>query len=300
MKDQADKLREMAQNVKQQIENDIKGEAGRSRVVVISSGKGGVGKSTLAINIALNFCEQGKRVILMDADMGLANLDVMLGLVPKYNLFHVIKEKKKIKDIIVKGPNGLDLIPGGSGISELANLKEDELNRLLAEMKKLDTSYDYLIIDTGAGISKNVTAFLLAADDVLVISTPEPTSITDAYSIVKSVTSSSYKGNLYIVVNRVSNNAEGIMVAEKFRLVCEKFLGYDIKILGHIINEPLIGEGIRRQQAFVQIYPRNQAARNIKYISSRLLEDNNLLESSSINKSGGIKNFLDKIAGFMK
>lgn len=300
MKDQAEKLREMAHNVKKQIEAEISRELKKSRVVVISSGKGGVGKSTLALNIAINLCTRGKKVILMDADMGLANLDVMLGLVTKYNLYHMIQEKKTLKDITVLGPEGLKIIPGGSGISELANLDEDQLKRILVELRKLDGEYDYMIIDTGAGISKSVIAFLLAADDVIVITTPEPTSITDAYSIVKSVTKNSFVGNMYMVVNRVSDNSEGILVAEKFKLVCEKFLNCSIKPLGHIVNEPLIGEGIRRQQAFVQIFPKSPAARNIDAITSGLLEANSDNARGFDLKRGGIKNFIEKIAGFIK
>ncbi|MDD2619647.1 MAG: MinD/ParA family protein [Syntrophomonadaceae bacterium] len=300
MRDQADKLREMAHNVKKQIEAEISRELKKSRVVVISSGKGGVGKSTLALNIAINLCIKGKKVILMDADMGLANLDVMLGLVTKYNLYHMIQEKKTLKDITISGPEGLKIIPGGSGISELANLNEDQLKRILVELRKLDGEYDYMIIDTGAGISKSVIAFLMAADDVIVITTPEPTSITDAYSIVKSVTKNSFVGNMYMVVNRVNDNSEGILVAEKFKLVCEKFLNCTIKPLGHIVNEPLIGEGIRRQQAFVQIFPKSPAARNIDLITSNLIENNsNNLHGLDL-KRGGIKNFIEKIAGFIK
>ncbi|MEN6348068.1 MAG: MinD/ParA family protein [Syntrophomonas sp.] len=300
MKDQADRLREMAFTVKQQIEAEISMELKKSRVVVISSGKGGVGKSTLALNIAINLCTRGKKVILMDADLGLANLDVMLGLVAKYNLYHMIQERKTLKDITVSGPEGLKIIPGGSGISELANLNDDQLRRILVELRRLDGEYDYMIIDTGAGISKNVVAFLLAADDVIVITTPEPTSITDAYSIVKSVTKDSFPGNLYLVVNRVTDNSEGIMVAEKFKLVCEKFLSCEIKPLGHIVNEPLIGEGIRRQQAFVQIFPKSLAAKNIDMICNDLIEANNKTCSGLDFKRGGIRNFIEKIAGFIK
>ena len=142
MRDQADKLRKMALNLKQEIEAEISRELKHSRVVVISSGKGGVGKSTLALNMSINLCTRGKRVVLMDADMGLANLDVMLGIVPEYNIYHLLQGKKSIEDISLSGPKGLKIIPGGSGISELANLADIELNRLLMELRKLDGIYD--------------------------------------------------------------------------------------------------------------------------------------------------------------
>lgn len=300
MRDQADRLREMALNLKQEIEAEIRRDLRHSRVVVISSGKGGVGKSTLALNLSINLCTRGMKIILMDADMGLANLDVMLGLVSKYNIYHLLQEKKTMEDITISGPEGLKIIPGGSGISELANLKDTELKRILVELRKLDGAYDYMIIDTGAGISKTVMNFLLAAEDIIVITTPEPTAVTDAYSLVKNVAKNSFAGNIYLVVNKVANDSEGILVAEKFKLVCQKFLSCEIKPLGHIVNEPLIGEGIRRQKAFVQIYPRSTATRNINTIVDRLIEASGQKSPGLESKRGGIRYFIEKIAGLVK
>jgi flagellar biosynthesis protein FlhG len=191
----------------------------------------------------------GRKVVLMDADLGMANIDIMLGLVPKYNLYHMMKDKKTINDIIIKGPEGLSIIPGGSGINELANLKEPELKRILVEMGKLDGEYDYMIVDTGAGISNNVTSFLLAADDAIIVTTPEPTSLTDAYGIIKSITKCGYSKNLLLVVNKVSKESEGVLVAQKFKVVGEKFLDLDIKVLGYILQDNQVEQGIRRQQA---------------------------------------------------
>ncbi|MGB4303349.1 MAG: MinD/ParA family protein, partial [Syntrophomonadaceae bacterium] len=224
MKDQAERLREMANQIRQQIEQEFVRQVHRARVVAISSGKGGVGKSTLALNLALVLCKQGKKVLLLDADMGMANLDIMLGVVPKYNLFHVIQGRKNLHDVIISGPQGMSIIPGGSGILELANLPASDMKRLLVELIKLDSDYDYMILDTGAGISKNVTSFLLAADDVIIVTIPEPTSITDAYGVLKSMNRASYNGKVYLVVNRVSDESEGIWVAEKLTIVAQKYL----------------------------------------------------------------------------
>lgn len=299
MKDQAAKLREMALGIKQQIEEDLRYEMRKTRVLVITSGKGGVGKSTLALNLALNLCARGKRVVLMDADLGLANLDIMLGLVPQYNLHHLILGKKSLKDITITGPYGLAIIPGGSGINELANLDSEELKRIITELGKLDGQYDYMIIDTGAGISKNVITFVLAANEVLVITTPEPTAITDAYGIVKSIARKSGAITLYLVVNRVASNSEGIMVAEKFKLVCQKFLELSITPLGHIVDEPLVGEGIRRQQPFITLFPKTAASANINIIAERLLSDDQKKTYSDV-RSGGIRNFFRRIGGIVK
>lgn len=298
MNDQADKLRQMALDVKQQIEREMTRELKHTRVVVISSGKGGVGKSTLALNIALCLCMRGKKILLMDADLGLANIDIMLGLVPKYNIHHMIQRKKSLKEIIITGPFGLNIIPGGSGITELADLGEVELKRIMVELGKLDGEYDFMIIDTGAGISSNVLAFLLSADDVVLISTPEPTSITDAYGMIKAIAKKSEGKNLYLVVNRVADNTEGVLVAEKFKLVCERFLNLKINILGHVVNEPMVGEGIRRQQAFIDIFPRSVAARNIDSIAMNLIKANDTGGNVAVN-SGGIKHFFKRIMGLV-
>lgn len=297
MKDQANKLREMAINLKNQIEVELSRENKQTRVIAVSSGKGGAGKSTLALNLSLELCAQGKKVILMDGDLGMANIDIMLGLVPKYNLYHFIYEQKSLKDIILDGPSNLKIISGGSGINELANLRDDELNRLLKEMGRLDGEFDYMIVDTGAGISNNVIRFLLAADDVIILTTPEPTSLTDAYGIVKSITVCGYTGDIFLVVNRVRKESEGILVGQKFKLVSNKFLGLDIKILGHILYDPQVEQAIRRQQAFIQLFPRTTAAQNISNIAEKLLDKDPVLYHPE-TKPGGIRGFIKKFTGY--
>ncbi len=297
MKDQANKLREMAINLKNQIEAEIGKESKQTRVIVVSSGKGGVGKSTLALNLSLSLCSLGQRVVLMDADLGMANIDIMLGLVPKFNLYHLIRDQKSLKDIIINGPSSLKIIPGGSGMNELANLREDQLNRILLEMGRLDGEYDFMIVDTGAGISNSVIKFLLAADDVIILTTPEPTSLTDAYGIVKSVTHSGYSGNMFLVVNRVNKESEGVLVAQKFKLVSEKFLDLDIKILGHIIQDPQVEQGIRRQEAFVEAFPKSAAAKNIMSIAQKLVDDE-IAPPRMATRTGGIRGFIKKLTAY--
>lgn len=302
MKDQAERLREMANQVRQQIETELIQQVQRARVVAISSGKGGVGKSTLALNLALVLCTQGKKVLLLDADMGMANLDIMLGMVPKYNLFHMIQGKKNLDEIIIPGPQGMSIIPGGSGIQELANLPAGDMKRLLVELGRLDNDYDYMLLDTGAGISQNVTTFLLAADDAIIITSPEPTSLTDAYGVLKSMSRASYNGRVHLVVNRVSDDSEGILVAEKLKMVAQKYLGIDVVFLGHIINDSSVSEGIRRQQPFVEIYPRSRATRNIERIAEKLLESHGDVTLAYLQdvKPPGIRNFFRRIISGLK
>lgn len=297
--DQADKLRKMAQGVRQQIEAEMLGNGRKTRTIVVSSGKGGVGKSTLALNLSLSLCGEGKRVILLDADLGLANIDVMLGLSPEYHLQHLLQGRKSLKEIIINGPLGLKIIPGGSGINELANLSDAELKRIMLELGKLDGDYDYMIIDTGAGISKNVISFLLAADEVIVITTPEPTSMTDAYGCVKTIAKQAYQGGVSVVINQVSDPNEGLMVAEKFRLVCRQFLDIEIRMLGSIASDSLVGEVVRQQKALLQAYPKSNPARNIQNIARRLINQGTAAAPVEVGGSG-IKKFFQKITRFMR
>jgi flagellar biosynthesis protein FlhG len=299
MKDQAERLRELALKVRRQIEDELNTELQLTRVIVVTSGKGGVGKSTLALNIALCLCMAGKKVVLMDADMGMGNIDIMLGLAPQYNLYHMITDKKALRDIIITGPENLSIIPGGSGISELANLKDEQLRRILVELGTLDGEYDYMIIDTGAGISKSVTSFLLAADDVVVVTTPEPTSLTDAYGVIKTMAREEFCGNIGLVVNRAATSAEGMLTAEKLRIVIKKFLDRDINILGQITNESVIEEGIRRQEPFLILFPRSQAAADIRAIARNLTKGSSAAIKTEQNR-GGIKNFFKKLVGLSK
>lgn len=300
MKDQAERLRQMALNARVKIEEEILSNQPHTKVLVISSGKGGTGKSTIAVNLSIELCRKGKKVLLFDADLGLANIDIMLGIVPKYNLYHVVNGKKTIQDITLSSEEGLDIIPGGSGVYELANLSQDKLKNIIVQLGKLDGIYDYMIIDTGAGLSESVLTFLLAADDVIIVTTPEPTSITDAYGIMKSLSSQKFPGVVYLVVNRVFDSSEGLMVAEKFKVVSKRFLNINIMPLGYVVNEPLVSEGIRRQQSFIKLFPRSVAAKNISTIADNLLSNGEVVVVNNKPTRNGIRNFFRKIAGITR
>ncbi len=297
--DQADRLRQMAQGVRQQIEDEMTGRKRKTRTIAISSGKGGVGKSTLALNLALGLCNEKCRVVLLDADLGLANIDIMLGLMPKHHILHVLRGQVSLQEIIIDGPGGLKIIPGGSGLAELANLNEAELKRILFEVGKLDGNYDYMVIDTGAGISRGVLGFLLAADQVILTTTPEPTSLTDAYGCAKTMAKQGYTGEIAVVVNQVLDHNEGMLIAEKFRLVCQRFINTEIKILGIIPTDAQVGEVVRLQQALMQVYPHSPAARQIQRVASQFSQDC-VTTAAEGAQGGGIKGFLQKMARFMR
>jgi flagellar biosynthesis protein FlhG len=271
MNNQLDRLRIMVKTLKNKAEQRIDGQENNTRVITIASGKGGVGKSNFTINLALALSELGKKVLVLDADLGLANLDLLLGISPSYNLYHVIHQHKEITDIIFEGPRGVKVIPGGSGIHELADLKEWELERFLTKLAVIEQQFDFLLIDTGAGISKNVLNFTLAADDIYVITTPEPTSLADAYGLIKTLNRYRFPGSIKIVINRVYSKKEGEIAASKLKVVANRFLTKcQLDIVGSMPEDRRIGEAVKKQEPFLLAYPNSEVTESIYRIAASL------------------------------
>ncbi|MGM0501137.1 MAG: MinD/ParA family protein [Bacillota bacterium] len=276
MRDQAENLRKMAQQKKNQSTstesetNKKTGEGDSARIYTVTSGKGGVGKSNFTANLALALQEAGKKVVIFDADLGLANLDVILGVTPNYNLNHVISGKKDIQDIILQGPNNIHLIPGGSGVEELANLSNYQLNQLIDSWSKLETEYDIILIDTGAGLSKIVINFILAADETFVISTSEPTSITDAYGMIKAISKHQLDIEVKLVVNQASDK-EGTKIANRLIKTAQEFLDMDITLLGVLPEDRSVIKAVKKRKPFLLEYPKSKVAKKIKSLGAELI-----------------------------
>ncbi|MGB9621353.1 MAG: MinD/ParA family protein [Brevinematia bacterium] len=244
----------------------------KPKIISVASGKGGVGKTNIAINLGIIYSKMGKRVLVLDGDLGLGNVNVVLGIIPKYNLYHVMKGGMPLSEVIVKNTEfGIDIVATGSGFTQLAELEENERRRFIQEIKSL-IDYDILIIDTAAGIGKNVISFVLASHEAIIITTPEPTAITDAYGIIKAISSESLKlsSNLKLVINRVKNPTEGIKIADRISTVAGQFLGVKIESLGFIPEDPVVELSVRKQQPFVISFPNSQAALHLKHIAQRL------------------------------
>ncbi len=284
-KDQAERLRLIMQEKNGQSEPAYRHEP---RIMTISSGKGGVGKTNIAINLAIAFAEVGKKVVVMDADLGLANVNVILGIIPKYNLYHVIKKQKKLREIIVDTQYGIQIIAGASGFSQLANLNEEERAVFVEGLK--DLSYaDYIIIDTAAGVSQNVLTFLKGADDAIIITTPEPTAITDAYGIIKSITTESNNGpSIKLVVNRVRTVMEGKKVAERVINIAGQFLNVKVTNIGFIFEDSVVQRAVIKQDPFYRSAPNSKAAQSIKHLMTRLA-------NVEYAESGGFGKFLRSV-----
>jgi flagellar biosynthesis protein FlhG len=260
MKDQAQTLRRIVKN----------GDKS-PQVISVTSGKGGVGKTTVVTNMAILLASLGKKVLVFDADLGLANIDVMLGLTPRYNIKHVLDGQCRLDDIILKGPQGIKIIPASSGVQELVDLSHEQQLSIMNTLDYFDDDLDYMLLDTGAGISRNVMYFNTAAQRIVVVVTPEPTSITDAYALIKVLRTKHGIKRFDLIINNVLSAGEGNGVAKKLMMVCDRFLGdVALDMLGSLPHDSSIPECIRAQKAFVGVSPAGEAARRLSGIVKRL------------------------------
>ncbi|AGT27265.1 Flagellum site-determining protein YlxH [Borrelia miyamotoi] len=293
MEDQAQSLRDiMRLNNKANFVVDDKIQNSRTRFIAITSGKGGVGKSNIAVGIALKYSSLGKKVLVFDADIGMANINILLGVIPKYSIYHMIMQGRDIKDVITKTEYNIDLLAGASGTTELLDLSEAEMNQFIKELLKV-YEYDIVIIDTSAGISRQVISFLFSSDDVVIVTTPEPTSITDAYGIIKVLSHRMENlKNLRLVVNRVANVSEGKVVAKKVIDISSQFLNLNIDYLGYVYEDQNIRDSVFKQRPFILLNPNSKASYCLDSIVATLEEIN--LDN---RKRRGVIGFISKFFG---
>jgi flagellar biosynthesis protein FlhG len=230
-----------------------------------------VGKTNISVNLAVHLAQQGYRTCLFDADLGLANINILLGIYPEHNLEDVIDGRKEISEIIVREKSGIDVIPGSSGVAKMEALTAQQLNSLAAAFGRLE-DYDYLVFDTSAGISKNVIAFCMNASEVLLVITPEPTSLTDAYALMKVLSLNGFKQTAKVVVNQSKNPKTAQIAYTKLKDTVLKFLGIELVPLGTIVSDARVIEAVAAQKPFITLYPNTQAAKGLKSIAANLLE----------------------------
>ena len=256
--DQAEKLREMMRKVR------------NTRVIAVASGKGGVGKSNIALNLSILLSAGGNRVALVDADIGLANLDVLLDVDVRANLSHVIAGSRELADVVIDLPSGVQFVPGASGLSELANLSEFQRTRLIDQLTALEAENDIIVIDCGAGIGRDVVTFAATAESVLVVTVPEPTAVTDAYALVKVLGQNGYDGSASLLVNRAMDRHEARATYQRISTVAKQFLAMTLLDAGHVLEDPKVRESVRRREPFVLNYPRCPASRCVAALANRL------------------------------
>lgn len=294
MADQAEELKSLMKekNIqKQTIQGANLPPQRKTRIIAVTSGKGGVGKTNIATNMGIAYAKMGKKVIVIDADLGLANVNVMMNIIPKYNLYHVIKKQKKMSDIIIDTEYGIKLIAGASGFSKIANMTDEDRETFIKEFYMLAEA-DIIIIDTSAGVSKNVLGFVAAADEVVIVTTAEPTAITDAYGTIKIIATEvdNYGLNLKMVVNRVNSAVEGKKIAERLIQIAAQFLNLNVEYLGFIYNDTAVEQAVLKQRPFFIHAPKSKAAGCLRHIVAKL-------EKTDYNELSGLSGFLQKIFG---
>jgi flagellar biosynthesis protein FlhG len=242
------------------------------KIVAVTSGKGGVGKTNIVANLSVCLSELGKKVVVLDADFGLANLDVLLGLTPRYHLGHVLYGNKTLTEVMVQGPKGIRIIPASSGLQRMSELTLAQRNHLVESFTSLDLDTDYFIIDTAAGISRNVIHFLLSAQEVIVVSAPEPTAIVDAYAVIKIILAEDPNKHIKILINSAEHSEDAHEVFCQINSVVKRFLNREIEYLGHIERDVHVPQAVRSQTLVTHRYPNAPASRCFRDLARRIAQ----------------------------
>jgi flagellar biosynthesis protein FlhG len=276
--DQATRLRELVRRRRRSV-----------LTLAVTSGKGGVGKSNIAVNLSICLAAHGIRVTLIDVDMGLANADLLMSIQPRYTLSHVLAGVRSIDEVSMPGPGGIRFVPGASGMGEIADMTEFERQNLIAQFSKLETNTDIVLLDCGAGISRNVISFAMAADRVLVVTTPQPTAMTDAYAMIKSLHRERCRGQLCLLVNMAESRVDATATFDRIAGVAEKFLKYPIADHGYVLHDIAVEQAVRERCPFVVKYPGSNAGACVAAMA------NDLARSFVIPKRRG--NLFSRVAG---
>jgi flagellar biosynthesis protein FlhG len=243
----------------------------RHRTIAFTSGKGGVGKSNLVLNTGLALARRGRRVTILDGDLGLASINVLLGLSPRFDLRHVLSGERPLRDIVLHGPHGVSIIPAGSGIAELANLDAESRESLLGELTTVAETVDYLLIDTGAGISDTVLNLVMASDEAIVVTRPEPTALADAYALIKVIVNEEPAFPFHLLINMVRDAKQAEQVFHSLEQILVRFLSYQPGNAGHVQTDPRVAQGVIQQVPFTILAPQCGAARDVETLAARLL-----------------------------
>jgi len=244
------------------------------RVLAVSSGKGGVGKTNLVANLAYGLSKRGQNVLVVDADLGLNNIDILLGLAPRFHIGHVLSGEKNIEDIIVRGPANLRILPAGDGLQELTQLETEKKMLLMDELDRVSQKYDFLIFDTGAGISQNVTYFCSAAHEIILVATTEPTSLTDVYALIKVLNQKHAQKYFRVVINSVDSEREAKSIFNNLAAVTDRFLtDVSLEYLGFIQYDPNVSRAVRQQKAFMELYPYSKVSQCVDLLADKIVQE---------------------------
>lgn len=247
------------------------GRRPRARTVAVVSGKGGVGKTTLAVNLAVALRHRGVGVLLVDGDLGMGNADLLLGQVPRFTMHDLVLGERSAEEVLVTTRDGIRFLPGASGVEEMANLDELRCERLLCSLADVEEGIDLILIDTASGLHRTATHLARAADEIVIVTTPEPTAFTDAYATLRILKNRGLPGVPWIVVNQARHAAEARATAAKIRGVSKRFLSIEPELLGFVLDDASVGMAVRRQEPLLNLYPNSPAAGCIEQIAGRLI-----------------------------
>lgn len=270
MMDQAHQLRKIVTMLK---ENRILSEKSQNRIVTVTSGKGGVGKTIFTVNLALSLSQKGFRVLIIDGDIGFANVNIVLGIPVRYDLSHVFKEEKTIMEVINEGPNGIKFISGGNGFLELLNLSPGKVSSCIEQLKQLEDIADIILVDTGAGISENILNFIFSSNEVILITTPEPTALMDAYALTKTVSRRSNEVKINIVVNMAKTVEEAENTIKNFGILTKSYLNMKVEGLGYLLYDKTVSEAVMQQTPFFNSFPNSEISKNMQKIVMKFIDE---------------------------
>ena len=290
MQDQAERLRQLMGKLNAPVALEKPMAQGDCRVIAFTSGKGGVGKTNVSVNFALAMANRGKKVLLFDADLGLANVDVMLGVMPQYTLLNVLNGQKKLSEIIIEGPGGIRMVASGSGgVQELADLSETQRGNFLDALMDLQHQSDFILIDTGAGLHRNVLAFVMAAEEVVIVTTPEPTALMDAYGMIKILHREKRDPAINVIVNMAANQQEADEAGRKLSILSKRFLNLEVEYMGFVLRDPSMVRAVKEQRPVILSSPMCPAAVSLDRLAGMLI-------SGKSQKAGGnLVNFFQKV-----
>lgn len=292
MRDQAECLRDLVK--RKSASQPSKLPSRGIKIYTVASGKGGVGKTNIVVNTAIALQKRGLKVMILDADLGLANVDVVLGIYSRVTLHDVMFGDKRLQDAVMRGPGGIRIIPGGSGMIEMTNLNSEAQKKLMRQFSEMD-DIDILLIDTGAGISMNQLSFITFAHEVVLVTTPEPTAITDVYSVIKIISELKIKRKIKLIVNKASSDKMGRLTYMKLKKTAESFLNVELEYLGYVADDARVGNSVMKQVPFIMKYPNCLASQCIDKIAEQIVGVS--IKGAKITTMSEVYNRLVKIFG---
>ena len=291
MRSQAAKLKEIMQKKREEAEVE-EFNTSNTRTLAIASGKGGVGKSTFTVNFAYNLRKLGKEVLIIDSDIGMANLDIMLGVQPNYDMGHLLRDECSLEDAVIEGPAGIKLLSGITGDDSFINIQNDAMQKLVSLGDKIEKKYDYLLIDLGAGAARSIVNTILAAEELVLLLTTEPTSVMDSYSLIKILANHNYDKSIKLVVNQAENTKEAKKTADRMIKTVKEYLELDLTLVGSIAHDRKISAALRKQKPYAELFSKRNAAKDFEKIARKITGE------QKEKKASGVKSYFYKMVGF--